>query len=273
MKNITEQFPALFYPVRKMRTDELIPGILTNSYNSHTVVVETPEGLKAVNTCSDIYRVIPNIEIIMPIISALSELYKIKLVPAIYQDAIFKFNFVVDLPIDLGKKYAKDSIFPSLSIDNSYNGKRKLCATLAIMRLVCTNGMMIPEELFPGETFMHTPANGEGFAIEKIMSMMAHFIEKLDEFVEPFSELRAMPVRSVIAKVDEVIEATKFPVGQREAVLERIEFEIQELGLPKTDWLVYNGFNFLLNHSEDIEMPPYKRAKLDSDIQLFLLNN
>lgn len=273
MEKLTEQFPELFYPVRKVRSEDLVPGILTNSYNSHKVIVETPIGIKEVNSCSDIYRVIPNHDIIMPLWEEISSLYPVKLVPRVYQDAVFKYDFVIDLSIDMGKRYEKDMIFPSLSIDNSYNGRRKLGATMAIMRMVCTNGMMIPEELFPGETFMHTPTNGEGLAIEKVMAMVAHFVDKLGEFVEPFSELRAMPVHNIINKVDEVIEATKFPIGQREAVLERIEFEMQSLNLPKTDWLVYNGFNFQLNHNPDIEMPPYKKAKIDSDIQLFLLNN
>lgn len=266
-------FPELFYPVRKVRADELVPGILTNSYNSHKIVADTPQGLKELNSCSDIYHLLTNEEIIMPIWDTLNQYYPMELKAQVYQDSVFKYDFIIKNPESMGEYLVKDMVFPTLSIDNSYNGKKKLTATLSIMRLVCTNGMMVPETLFPGEKFMHTPAIGEGLALDTVMKMVEHFLEEIPHFLEPFNDLRTIPVRGITARVDEVIEATKFPVGQRDAVIDRIHREMNEYGLPKTDWLIYNGFNFNLNHNQEIELPPYRKSAMDSEIQLFLLEN
>lgn len=272
MVNLKEKYPDLFYPVEKIPFKDYFPEMETNSYNSHLIIVDKGSHKKVVKSCSDIYQVISNEDVIYPLMAALSEIYSVRVVPRIYQDAVFKFDFVIDFPIDMGKRYANDPIFPSISVDNSYNGKRKLGAVFSILRQVCTNGMMVSETLFPGENFMHTPSSGNNLAVEKVVDMLAHFMERLDEFLEPFEDLRGAPVFNLHHRVEEVLEATKFPVSQAEAVLDRIAFEQQTLGLPATDWLVYNGFNFVLNHSEEIEMPPYKRSQLDQQVQLFLLD-
>lgn len=270
----TKNHDNAFYRVEKIPVSDLIPGILTNSYNSHEIIVHTPEGRKRVNTCSDRYTLLSNEAILDPIMAALEREYPgaISLKSKVHQDAIFNFTLTIGShPIDLGKKHVKDTIFPSITIDNSYNGKKKLSYLFSIMRRVCTNGMMIPIELFPGAVFMHTPEEGE-LATDTVMELFSTFMDKLDLYIEPFEDLRATPVFNIHHRVDQVIESTKFPTSLREDVLERIAFEQHDLNLPNTQWLIYNGFNFVLNHSEDIEMPTYKRQIIDSEVQLFLLN-
>lgn len=271
----TKNHEPAFYKVEKVPASSLFPGLITNSYNSHEIIIHTPEGIKRVNTCSERYTLLTNEEILSPLMEELEKNYPghIKLISSIYQDAIFNFKISIESnPINLGKKHALDTIFPSIAIDNSYNGKKKLSYLFSIMRLVCTNGMMIPVELFPGAVFMHTPEEGE-LATDTVMGLFADFMDNLDKYIEPFEDLRATPVFNIHHRVDQVIEATKFPTSLRDDVIERIAYEQQQLNLPTTQWLVYNGFNYLLNHSKDIEMAPYKRQKIDSEVQLFLLEN
>lgn len=262
-----------FLPVEKVLLTDLLPGFKTNSYNSHLIIVD---GNRIVNSCSDRYTLLPNRDIIEPLMDLLKANLPdgdIKLTSKVYQDAIFNFHLTINShPIEMGKKYNMDTLYPSITIDNSYNGKRKLSYLFSIMRKVCTNGMMIPVELFPAATFMHTPEEGE-IATSKVMELFTTFMENLGIFIEPFEELRATPVFNIHHRVDEVIEATKFPVSLRDDVIERISLERHQLNLPLTQWVVYNGFNYLLNHSENIEMAPYKRQRIDSEIQLFLLEN
>jgi hypothetical protein len=273
LEQMKRDFPSLFYPVRKVRSDELVPGIATNSYNEYKVVVETPKGLKEVNSCSDVYRVFSNEEILLSLLPEISRICPVKLVPKIYQDAIFKIDLVMDRTITMGGRVEMDEIFPSFTFYNSYNGKIKLSGNVSCMRLICTNGMMAPVSEFSSETYMHTANNGEGLAISEMMNTVQTFLDNLEEIIEPFRELRAMPVYNLTERVDEIIEETKFPITQRDAVLDRIQYEMAELGFPKTDWLVYNGFNFQLNHNTDINMAPHKKSQMDSQIQNFILTN
>ena len=71
--------------------------------------------------------------------------------------------------------------------------------------------------------------------------------------------------------ITEVIENTKFPTRQGESVLERINEEHSQLGGSMNRWLVYNGFNYQLNHNTDIGTADHKKDRIDEQVLDYLL--
>jgi hypothetical protein len=274
MKKSQIEIPQnLLYPVYKVASEELQPGILTNSYNSHAIVVETPGGKLKVNDCSSEYSLIRNNAIIEPIVEGLiSRGHKIQVQGIAWNNAVFSFNIIAGLGPN--EKVVVDKLYPSINTLNSYNGKIRCTSRLNIFRGLCENGLMLPEESMARFLeFSHTPSNEEHIAVGKILQLFEEFLLHADAIAEVYDDLKVSPVSNVEARVEEVIENTKFPKKFQEDVLDRINLEATKFHLKQTDWLVYNGFNYQLNHHEELVWDPKKRVVADQEILAYLLAN
>ena len=119
---------------------------------------------------------------------------------------------------------------------------------------------------------MHTPAIGEEVSFEGIMEMTSMFLAELGEHTEVYKELADQEVRNPELRVEEIIEETSFPTTLHEDVLYRLNEEKEQLRLPEfTDWLVYNAFNYQLNHNEELKAKESKREKMDQEVLTYLL--
>jgi hypothetical protein len=270
MKGLIKIPENLIYPVRKVPTEEITPGIITNSYNSHAVVVETPQGLLKVNDCSKDYQLIRNEAIIRPIIEDLGKRHKIFIQGLSWHDAVFNISIAVDK--ELGKVEV-DKLYPMIRLLNSYNGKIRAVIDMGIWRGVCTNGLTVPEGFNEFREYSHTPSNEEHLAVGQILETFERFLEHTDDVLDVYDDLKSSPVSNISFRVEEVIENTNFPAKFGEDVADRINFEAAKFHLRQTDWLVYNGFNFQLNHHEELVWDPKKRAKADREILTYLLEN
>lgn len=267
------KFPEeLVYPVEKIPAWEVNPGFNTNSYNSHVVVVTTPTGKLKVNDCSKDYQLIRNSALIDPIIDGLAPNHKVLVTGSAWNNAVFSINISVGRALD--EKVVVDKLYPMISILNSYNGKIKCTTRLGIMRGVCTNGLMLPESSdIKFLQFSHTPSNEEHIAIGRILEVFGEFLEHAGDIAEVYDDLKVSPVSDVVSRVEEVIENTAFPNKFKEDVIDRINLEMSTFKFKQTDWLVYNGFNYQLNHHEEMVWDPKKRVKVDQDILTYLLEN
>jgi ASC-1-like (ASCH) protein len=266
---ILKKLSSIFMPVKKVKAETVLKGYKFNSDNDHLIVVETSQGPKIVNNCSEDYTVISNKEILLPFVDELIKTYNLNIKVSQRKDAQFYVDFSLPgLPTKVSKK---DDIIPRMRIINSYNGRVKYAIELGFVRLVCTNGLTVPEGFHGKIKMMHTPGSGEGLALTKSMDMLAQFIQNVPEVMKPFMQLTQQPVKDIEARVQEIIENTKFPKRQAEEVMDRINFEINTLKLPPSDWLIYNGFNYQLNHNEAINTVEHKKTTLDENILLYLL--
>lgn len=265
--------PSLIYPVYKVAAEEINPGILTNSYNSHAIVVDTPGGKLKVNDCSNEYQLIRNNAIIEPIVDGLIAAgHKVLVKGIAWNNAVFSIDIIVNRA--LNEKVVVDKLYPSISTLNSYNGKIRCTSRLNIHRGFCENGLTIPVEgMARFLEFSHTPSNEEHIAVGKILSLFEEFLAQAGEIAEVYDDLKTSPVSNLEARVDEVIDNTKFPAKFKEEVMDRANMEAARLATRMTDWLVYNGFNFQLNHHEELVWDPKKRMVADQEILSYLLNN
>ena len=262
---------GLIYPVKKLAMGPLL-GIPTNSYNSHAIVVDLPEGPLMVNNCSNEYQLIRNSAIINPLIEGLEDVGVVHVKGISWKNAVFSFQIIVGKIQDNEGKYKKDSLYPEIQILNSYNGKIRCSIRMGMFRVVCENGLSVPEGFDQFSEFSHTPLNEEDLAVEKILAQFEKFVGIKREVAGVYDDLKFIPVYNPGSRVDEVIANTKFPSKFREEVMDRITLELAQ-GYKSTDWVVFNGFNFNLNHLEELNWDPVKKLKTDREILNFLLNS
>ena len=267
----------LLYDVEKVESKSILPDFDFTPAQEFAIVVNKDGKKKIVNHCSKIYEVVPNRQVIEPLVKAFAN-ENITISGNERHDSRFEFNI-------LFSKHAlnltpKDTILPRLRIFNSYDGRVRYSFALGFFRLICKNGMVIPAEGFEDYNtnikLRHTPSIGEVVDPEAIEEMVNNFKKGLNTFAKPYQELNKKKVVSLEDRIQEVIENTKFPTRRAEDVLERIELEMAQLSLkPKaaSDWLVYSGLNYQLNHSTDITMDSHKKEKLDQQVLTYLINN
>jgi len=267
----------LFYPVFKVPSIEVSPGYEFTAAQEYAIVVNKDGVQKVVNHCSDVYEVVPNLRVVTDLLKAF-EGTDIKVTGWAKHDSRFAIDMVfMDKSLSMGKG---DDIAPKLRINNSYDGRVKYAFNLGFYRLICSNGMVIPLEGFEDKNIdikmRHTPAITDYTDTEEIMDMVNGFKANMKDFATPYRELQKKKVISIEERVAEVIENTKFPTRRAEDVVDRITEEMGLLHLNAagiTDWLVYNGLNYQLNHSTDIQMDSHKKEALDQQVLTYLLEN
>jgi hypothetical protein len=261
----------LFFNVEKVPMLDFFPGYTFSSDITHFVRVQTPDGPKIVNACSKDYGLRPNKELVEPFYEELSKYYKVDVKARQTGDCMFWFDFILkDKSIPILKK---DDVFLKITMANSYNGKLKYFFEAGLWRLICGNGAAWPEKTSNRIKLMHTPSIVELTSYDKIMEMVSEASANLGLVGEIYGELADQVTKNVVKRVASVAEDLKFPQGYEEQILQIIENERQTLNVPQvSDWLVYNGFNNILNHAGELKMKVSRREELDRELVQYLLN-
>lgn len=268
-----KQLKRLLYPVKKVETATITPGYFFNNQQSNVVIVKTPKGDKVVNYCSPSYHLVPNQDIIEPILEAL-EGYDLDFISSSRNDSRFTLDVLIKgIDTEIGNK---DKVIPRLRLYNSYDGRLKYQYHMGFFRLICSNGLIIPAKGFEDKNISmklrHTPSLEKHVQKELVVDMVESFKSNLKLFTVPFNNLNQQKVGNVEERVRQVIEATKFPVRREEDVVERIMIEVAELKKPLlTDWMVYSGFNYNLNHNTEIKTDSFKKEAIDQQVLEFLM--
>jgi len=166
----------------------------------------------------------------------------------------------------------KDTVFPRIQLINSYDGSIRYHFMAGYYRLICSNGLMVPEGFTKEISSMHTPKLGEETSFEKVMQMASEFLAETVEITEVYKELQDQLMTDWMMRIEEVVQETSFPVSLEEDVVERMEEELALAeGANPNDWLVYNAFNYQLNHNEELKAKQGKKDKVDQEVLEYLL--
>ena len=275
METKQKKLAKLLYPVEKVSLANLLTDYSFNPQQAFAIVVDTPKGKKIVNTCSKQYHLVPNREIIEPLVESL-EGYNIDFNVTNSKDSRFSLDVLLhDIQVTVGKK---DPIIAKLRMYNSYDGRLKFQFHMGFFRLICSNGMVVPLEGFEDKNILlkmrHMPSLGNYVEKNAIIDMVENFKQYAKDFTQPLIELNKSKVGNIEERVKAVIENTKFPSRKVEDVMERIEIEMGELKTDiATDWLIYNGFNYQLNHNSEIKTEAAKKEKIDQQVISYLLKH
>lgn len=266
MKKLTteEQF---YLPAKLVETTEILnlEDSTTMPYNSHAVVVEMPSGPKIVNFCSEKYGLVKNSEIFPEIEKLLDEDYIYKKVYRHRDNCVFWADYTLqgrDLLVGAAK--FDDKVQPIIRIMHSYNGSVRYRAVMGFRRQICTNGLW--GHVFDTQVDLrHSQGNLTKIFSETIEGVK-EFVEKADEFKLQYDEMTNNLVQNVDEFVELIINSSMFPKRQKEAVIDRVKIESSSHNLPISDWLVYNAFNYQLNHNDEFSNDEVHRMKIDNQV-------
>jgi len=259
----------LYFPVEKVPVEDICPGYEHPSGINHAIVVTQPDGLKrVVQYCSEIYHLVPNEEVIPPFEAEISRFFKIEKVIRAHRYARFYVDFILKEKSILIAK--NDTIFPKVRLVNSYDGSIRYQFLIGFWRMVCSNGMMGYE--YEGIKSMHTPKLGKETSYETVMEMTSTFMAEASDIAEVYRELNDQPVKDWIMRIEEVTEETDFPSSLQEDVTARMQLELDSPDVDEaTDWVIYNAFNYQLNHNEGLKAKESKREVFDKQVLDYLL--
>lgn len=167
---------------------------------------------------------------------------------------------------DMEKTFgSNETLWPGFTVVNSLDGTRRYQAEMTMMRLVCTNGMRMPQAISSFSAHHTKNAKFED-AISRILEILDNpasfeFISRWNQIAGPAK--RATDV--VVEAIEAVIETPgcKFPKRYTDQVADY--YQNAEPGI--TAWNFYNSFNSVIEHNIAGEKGKIERAReLDANI-------
>lgn len=274
MSKIPPELQTLFFGVTKERADAYIKNVKFSPHLDHLIITHPSSGPLIVNACSKNYELIPNKDLIMPVYNRIATEHDIKLVVRQFGNAKFYVDFIfMDSKASVMKK---DTIYPRVRLNNSYDGSVKYSYDYGFYRLVCSNGLMVPEKgtEYRQMKLMHTPKAGDGRALELTLESVEKFLgdwKKLLSQYDPLLEKR-MKMDEALKRMEEIREEGIFPARSMEIAIGQLQKEVN-LGLPINDFLLYNALNYALHNNPNSNMKTHKADKIDRKILTYLLDN
>lgn len=262
----------LYVPVEVIPNPDIDKGIEVPSGLKNVVRVTKPDGTqRTVNYCSDIYHLVKNEDVVVPFQQAISKYYEVEPSFRIRDWSKFYVDFIIkNKSVSIMKG---DDLQTRIRMINSYDGSAKYQFYVSFWRKVCANGMMGWVDAGHRVKKMHTPAIGKEVEFGSILEMTSLFIADMSDNSELYKELTDHELTRPYERIEEVIEETSFPTSLAEDVVERFEKEKDILSVKvANDWLVYNAFNYQLNHNQDVQTKEQKRDKIDVEVLDHLIN-
>lgn len=267
----------LLFPVFKALVSEMlgVDTISSTEYGIFGYVNGRDKKPVLINTCSDVYELLPNSDL-FPVIEKILNDAKIKF-EVTYKMIDFS-RFYADYTLNTGGVSvgnSKDEIFPILRIEHSYNGLLKYKMTFGWFRMICTNGLTIPVEGKENENITivgkHTAKILE--SLKQLIEKITYFTENGEKFTKKYKVIADRWVKNWSARVEEVINATGIGKRGTAQILAKIQEEAAILSDGKVnDWLIYNAFNFHIYNAKTNDGKEYATApnlRHDQDKKIF----
>lgn len=270
-----------FFPVEQRSVKDLFPEYSFPQSLTHGIIM--PETNKILNLCSEDYEVVTNRDLVEPAYKTLIRLYgkkniEIEAVQVDDRKFYFKLN-VTSKKLNVQKG---DLVNPSIIIENSYDGSLSHCFRVGFYRLLCSNGLMAVEEetTFKKKHKSQSKRSKEEYGSSKTDYYIQRSIEQLEEKLvtidERLGRLQRLTERRLSPKeVRELITAIspeegkkdkiKFPKKLLVEVPLKLQEETERLDVEPSKWLLYNAFNFQLNHAKTA-LPQEEKARIDREI-------
>lgn len=257
----------LCFEVTKERTSEVL-NVASMSDNSFSII-GVPKGEPTlINTVSDRYRLTPVAEHLEQIESAIHDSFGTAFT-AKYNMVNYS-KFYVDYILDERLSFQVDDLQPRLRFQHSYNGKLKTSVEIGIYRVICKNGATTLERLESAISFKNTIGN-----YNSMKSFVSSSLERLNKSntLRVYEVLAEKAVPDFASRIIEVANISKFPKKQIELVTETLTYEAELLNVKPNDWLIYNAFNYQLNHNEEIQAHDEFKFGIDNRILQYMYNN
>lgn len=265
------ELQKIYFEAELMPVEQYMPGFQFDNDITHCVIVKPEEGIhRVVNFCSKDYNLQTNQQIVEPFLQEVTKHFQVETRARMRGFSQFFIDIIFQgKPVTIRKG---DLINPMIRLTNSYDGKVKYQFQLFINRVVCSNGLTIPE-MKHGYKLMHTAGLSDYTSYEKILGDVSEFMVDFKSISEKFQELLDQPVKDLNKRIESVIEETGFPSSYLEEVMHVASTEMAALETPQAnDWVVYNAFNNILNHSQELKAKESKKEEMDREVFEYLYN-
>jgi hypothetical protein len=256
----------LFFGVEQVFLDEnreiLTDYNFTNQYSS---AIYCPSMNKILHMAGSKYQLVTNEQLIMPIHDKLTSMFGssgFTVQCKNEDDRRFSAEFILtDKVIQVADK---DALNAMIEVQNSYDGSLQHSMALSYYRQVCTNGMMAWKK----ETQIAQRHDKDFlFNLDKILVRL----HKLDVQLQEFRKLTERTVTSkemeqIMDKLKEFKSHDAFPKKIIQEVPLKVHQEAEELKTAPNAWLLYNGFNYFLNHDQRIGLGMDSKEKIDRNV-------
>lgn len=259
---------GFFAPVEAVDTASLLNGTFdVRSDRSKAVVVTKPDGGKSiVNLASKTYGLHTTTELFGRLESEMEG--KIEYEAQYFHEDYKRFYADYTLKgrmTSIGSlNFKGDNVAPKIRVMHSYDSWIPFTFQIGMWRQICTNGLhgyAFEQKARVKNTINSTPE------IYRIMvDEMQTLLDSVKNIEVVYNDMANRSVPNFTERITEVVAATSFPARQVEAVTNRLISEHSIHNLPISDWLIYNAFNYQLNHNESIKTDEYKRMEMDSRI-------
>lgn len=271
------QLNDILFPVAKKLVSEVlgVETISSTEYGIFAYLNGKDEKPTLLNTCSNVYELVPNDQIFPAIEKLLTEngiefevSYKMIDFSRFYADFNIKTGGV-----SVGNR--KDKIFPILRVEHSYNGLLQYKLTFGWFRMICTNGLTVPVE---GKEDQNISIKGKH--TKEILNSLASLVDKITfftknqkTFVKKFEVVADRWVKNWANRVEEVINATGIGKRGLQQITDKIKEEAELLNKGEVnDWIIYNAFNYHIYNARTSEGKEYATApnlRHDQDRKVF----
>lgn len=257
----------LCFEVTKAPTSEVL-NVACMSDNCYSIIGHPNGHRTLINTVSDRYRLTPVSEHLEQIESAISECFG-SAYTAKFKMVNFS-KFYVDYILNEKLTFRVDDLQPRLRFQHSYNGKLKTSVEIGIYRVICENGATTLERLESAISFKNTIGN-----YNSLKSFVCNSLERLNKSntLKVYEVLADRAVPDFASRILEVANVSKFPKKQIELVTEKLAHESELLNVKPNDWLIYNAFNYQLNHNEEIQAHDEFKFSIDNRILQYMYNH
>ena len=235
-KQLERRLNKFLFPVEERRVYFDNPDSGVTSTKEYKAIV-SPDKNKLISIMQDSYQLIPNREVIMPLLEQLHQL-----------DTKWNFDnshtFVdsrrmrlqVTFP-ELTLNDGKSDIALSLFLHNSYDGSEGVRAYLGAIRAICSNGFIFGEVLSKFYS-KHT----SGINLGNLKAQIEATYEKIPVVKERISVLQNLEANMAIT------EEIEKKLGKK------ISAYVAEQPKPENQWLLYNILTYYISHLIDKRM-------------------
>jgi hypothetical protein len=261
-----KELEKVLFPVSLHKVQDIIPtvniggnlislsdaGQLANYMpDQKSVVTRTDEGnAKIISFVGDGYNLVSNqtlLDQIKPIVDAAIGKTGYKVRVSNWKDRRFFIEFIIEA--DPTRLTDKDLVYTSIKLYNSYDGGQKYSLAMGGVRLVCTNGLTAFEAVM-SKVARHTANINVAVseleqALENNKKLNKRYLQLVERAITPEEVNEVMTIVKE-SKGNDIL----FPKKKAELALSIAKAEAESMyGGEMNAWLLYNGFNNVINHN------------------------
>lgn len=257
-----------FAPVKMVETKEILNGTFDiRSDRSKAVIVENPNGGSIItNFCSSSYGLNPTTDIFGRLEAEMDG--KIDYQVNYYHENFRRFYADYTLKgrmTSIGNlNFKEDKIAPKIRVMHSYDGGIPFTFQIGMWREICTNGLH--GFVFEQKAKVKNTINATPEIYRVMVSEMESLLENVKQIEVVYNDMANRHIPNWTERIEEVVNATGFASRQVEQVTQRLIAEHTSHDLPISDWLIYNAFNYQLNHNDSMKTNEYGRMAMDRAI-------